>query len=36
MHFEKIQFYMFCINFLSEHLSVQFDSILFSTVVLPV
>jgi len=36
MHLVKFQFRMLYINFWSEHLSVQFDGICFSAVVLPV
>jgi len=36
MHFVKIQVYMLYLNFWTEDLSVQFDVIRFSTVVLPV
>jgi len=36
MHFLKKHFYILYINFLSEHIFVQFDSICFSKVVLPV
>jgi len=36
MHSVKLQVYMSCINFRSEHLSVQLDGICSSMVVLPV
>jgi len=36
MKLVKFQFYMLYVNFWSEHYSVQFDGICFSTVVLPV
>jgi len=35
MQLVNIQFYMLYINFSSEHLSVQFNSICFSAVALP-